>query len=386
MAVIDIDSIPRTIRLIRADESMSPIPAGFPVLILLDQTKLPYEEEYLFITDWRRAMEAIKRLEVRGAPAIGITGAAIMALRAAEYLQGHDDKPVDELDFDRAFVLDDQDAGIELYGIGMEYCAEMVKKTRPTAVSLAKTLDACMEIVNEGVESSDSMQTISERLFEFASSLIVSDEERNRRIGANGAALLGEDSVVLTHCNAGSLATAFYGTALGVIYTAAKAGRVSMVYADETRPVGQGSRLTAWELAQAGVPVTLICDDMAASVLATRDVDAVIVGADRIAANGDTANKIGTLGVAIMAKHFDIPFYVAAPIETIDLSLEDGSMIPIEIRDDSEILDKPIDGVDVFNPSFDVTPGSLITAIITEDGILKPSELRSAFMDQDIDL
>ena len=192
----------------------------------------------------------------------------------------------------------------------------------------------------------------------------------NRAIGANGAALLPQGCRILTHCNAGSLATYYYGTALGVVYAAAEQGKVERVYADETRPVGQGARLTAWELSRAGVPVTLICDNMAASLMAKGEIDAVVVGADRIAANGDVANKIGTYSVAVLAHEHGIPFYVAAPTSTIDRSIPDGSRIPIEQRAPSEVLPDPIPGVDVYNPAFDVTPARYVTAIITEAGIM----------------
>lgn len=180
---------------------------------------------------------------------------------------------------------------------------------------------------------------------------------------------------MLTHCNAGSLATAFYGTALGVVYAAAEQGKIERVYADETRPVGQGARLTSWELARAGVPCTLVCDNMAASLMAKGEVDAVIVGADRIAANGDAANKIGTYGVAVLARHHGVPFYVAAPTSTIDPAIADGSGIPIEERDASEVLPVAIEGVDVWNPAFDVTPAGLITRIVTERGAFEPDKL-----------
>ncbi|WP_306812569.1 s-methyl-5-thioribose-1-phosphate isomerase [Adlercreutzia mucosicola] len=182
---------------------------------------------------------------------------------------------------------------------------------------------------------------------------------------------------MLTHCNAGSLATAFYGTALGVVYAAAEEGLVARVYADETRPVGQGARLTVWELAQAGVPTTLICDNMAATMMAAGLIDAVVVGADRIAANGDAANKIGTLGVAVLARHFGIPFYVAAPVSTVDLDTPDGTAIPIEERDASEVLPAPLSGVSVRNPAFDVTPAELITAVVTERGAVSPADIGS---------
>lgn len=374
---VTLDNLPKTIDLVRLrDDDASP--EGAPVLVILDQTKLPAEVGFLHITDWREVIDAIKALKVRGAPAIGITGAAIMALRAAEYLQANADAPQDELDFDRVFVIDADAIDPELYRIGMDYAAGMVKRARPTAVSLAHAVDASMAIVEEELETGQAPSVIAERLFELACSMAVEDEERNRLIGAAGANLLEEGSVVLTHCNAGSLATGFYGTALGVVYTAFAEGKVERVYADETRPVLQGTRLTAWELCRAGVPVTLICDDMAASVMATGEVDAVIVGADRIAANGDVANKIGTLGVAVLAHHFGIPFFVAAPVDTIDPHTVSGADIVIEQRDASEVIAEPIDGVDVLNPAFDVTPAALVTAIITERGVFVPALITDA--------
>ena len=197
------------------------------------------------------------------------------------------------------------------------------------------------------------------------------DEATNRKIGAYGAELLKPNSTVLTHCNAGSLATVFYGTALGVIYAAAEQGKIARVYADETRPVGQGARLTAWELAQVGIPVTLECDNMAGALMQTGKVDAVIVGADRIAKNGDTANKIGTYSLAVLARYHHIPFYVAAPTSTVDLSMAMGASIPIEQRSATEVLSCPFEGVSVYNPAFDVTPAELISAWITEKGVFK---------------
>jgi methylthioribose-1-phosphate isomerase len=203
------------------------------------------------------------------------------------------------------------------------------------------------------------------------------DRQANRRMGAFGAALLRDGDAVLTHCNAGALATVDYGTALGVIYAAVEAGKEISVYADETRPLLQGARLTAWELMQAGVPTTLICDDMAASVMAAGKVDAVVVGADRIAANGDVANKIGTMNVAILARRFLVPFYVAAPLSTVDFETASGHDIPIEERAPEEVTEPggvraaPV-GVDVFNPAFDVTPARLVDAIITEAGVARP--------------
>ena len=217
----------------------------------------------------------------------------------------------------------------------------------------------------------DAIKTLAVRgaLFAEAKRMEAEDEAANRAIGAHGAALLRQGNRVLTHCNAGSLATAFYGTALGVVYAAAEQGKIERVYADETRPVGQGARLTSWELARAGVPCTLVCDNMKG------EVDAVIVGADRIAANGDAANKIGTYGVAVLARHHGVPFYVAAPTSTIDPAIADGSGIPIEERDASEVLPVAIEGVDVWNPAFDVTPAGLITRIVTERGAFEPDKL-----------
>ena len=253
---IDIDNIPRTIDLVRNDSNTSVIPDGYPVLSIIDQTQLPYAEAYLHLTDWREAIEAIKQLKVRGAPAIGIAGAASVALAAAEFCEtnkeaSHDEtnEPADYLEF-------------------MRQAAERIAPARPTAVNLMHMVDAAMEIVEEEAVSGSSPVVIADKLYEFTKQLIVEDEDANRKMGEFGAALLEERSSVLTHCNAGSLATAFFGTALGVIYEAALQGKIEMVYADETRPLRQGARLTAFELAKAQVPVTLICDDMAATTMA----------------------------------------------------------------------------------------------------------------------
>lgn len=376
---INIDNLPRTIQFIRSDDSIPYVPNGFPVLVLLDQTKLPYEEERLFITDWRQVIDCIKHLRVRGAPAIGIAGAAAVALRAAEfvYAQG-DNERSGAIDFERVFIIDETDFDPELYRMAMEYSGRMIKQARPTAVNLAHGVDACMQIMEEGLAAGNGPRAIAGQLFEHVCAMIEADVRANRAIGANGSALLGSGSRVLTHCNAGSLATAFYGTALGVIYSAASEGKIERVYADETRPVGQGARLTVWELSRAGVPATLICDNMAASIMAQGLIDAVIVGADRIAANGDVANKIGTLGVAIAAHRFGVPFYVAAPSSTIDPAAQTGADIPIEQRDPSEVLPQPIAGVDVLNPAFDITPASLVGRIITEKGVFKAQDIINA--------
>lgn len=256
--------------------------------------------------------------------------------------------------------------------------ADEVAAARPTAVNLAWGVRRAVARARRAVASGAPSALVADELFDEVKHMEAEDEAVNRAIGAHGAELLAPGSRILTHCNAGSLGTAFYGTALGIVYAAAAQGKVERVYADETRPVGQGARLTAWELSRANVPCTLICDDMAASLMAAGRVDAVLVGADHIAANGDAANKIGTSGVAILAKHYGIPFYVLGPTSTIDLSCPDGDHIPIEQRDPEEIRSlwyrEPMApaGVKCFNPAFDVTHHSLISGIITEKGICRP--------------
>lgn len=376
---VELENIPRAITLSKASGHPY-IPDGFPIVTILDQTKLPYEVDYLVITDWREIIECIKALKVRGAPAIGIAGAAAVMLRGAEYAYSStDDVREGAEDFERVFIIDEDSFDPSLYKIGMEYSASMIKSARPTAVNLEWAVDSCIGVMNELLYEGADAKTIEDALYAHVKEMILQDEQACRAIGDNGAALLEEGSKVITHCNAGSLATAFYGTALGVIYSAAEAGKIKAVYADETRPLGQGSRLTVWELSKAQVPVTLICDSMSSFVMANEKIDAVVVGADRIAANGDTANKIGTLGLAIAAKHFNVPFYVAAPTSTIDASIETGKEIPIEMRDASEVLPRPIEGVDVLNPAFDVTPSGLITAIVTEKGVFAPKDILKAF-------
>lgn len=366
--------------------------AGF-----VDQRRLPGELILVRTADWRDVVDAVKTLAVRGAPAIGVAGAAVVMLAAFEYSEGTEDVGYAE---DAEGMEDAEDGGFDRR---LEEAASVIAEARPTAVNLSWGVRRAMEAARRARTAGKTPQETAEALYELAEALIAEDEAVNRRIGAHGARLLrelagrrsdgsavsegvhsgsGSDDLsaqdrdgtlnILTHCNAGSLATAFYGTALGVVYAAAQEGLVNRVFADETRPVNQGARLTVWELARAGVPVTLHCDDMAASLMAEGQVDAVIVGADRIAANGDAANKVGTLGLAIMARHFQIPFYVAAPKSTIDCTTRTGGDIPIEERDPAEVLAEPIPGVAVRNPAFDVTPYDLITAIITEDGVWKP--------------
>lgn len=354
---LDLDRLPRTVSLSRAQRSDAGATAFR--LDLLDQSVLPYEESYLHLADWREVVDAVKTLKVRGAPAIGVAGAAAVALAAAE-VEG------DSPDADEAFMDD------------LAERAQLIAQARPTAVNLAWAVEGAMAEARRAM-AEGGHGCVTEALYAFVKRLEREDEAANRAIGAAGAALLKPGSRVLTHCNAGSLATAFYGTALGVVYAAVEQGKIARVYADETRPVGQGARLTVWELSRAGVPCTLLCDNMAASVMAAGLVDAVVVGADRIAANGDTANKIGTYGVAVLAHHHGIPFYVAAPSSTIDPSCSSGADIPIEQRAAEEVLAVAIEGVDVMNPAFDVTPASLISGIVTERGVFPPDEMERVF-------
>lgn len=296
--------------------------------------------------------EAIKSLRVRGAPAIGIAGALGVVLG----------------------IWNCQAESYEEFKSQLDSVADYLATSRPTAVNLFWALDR-MRVTAEK-HKSRPISELKEILLDEAYKIIEEDKQICRAIGRNGAELLPDECTVLTHCNAGALATADYGTALGVIYAAAEMGKNVKVFADETRPLLQGARLTTWELMQNGIDVTLICDDMAATVMKGGMVDCVIVGADRIAANGDTANKIGTYNLAILAKEHGLPFYVAAPVSTFDLSLENGDLIPIEQRKPEEVkqpfgLKIAPEEVKVYNPAFDVTPARYITAIITEKGVIR---------------
>lgn len=352
---VHLERLPKSVDLMRSG-------SGGVEFIYLDERLLPCEECFVTTSDWQAVVDAIKTLAVRGAPAIGIAGAAALVLWA--YDEGVADAAGHGCSLDA-----------ERFAEALRPVAQEVSSARPTAVNLmwaVSRVSALVELLaKEGVPSSG----IAERMYEEVRRMEEQDIASNRAIGESGAELLASGSTVLTHCNAGSLGTVLYGTALSVVYSAAEQGKIDRVYADETRPVGQGARLTTWELARVGIPTTLICDNMAASLMAQGKIDAVIVGADRITANGDVANKIGTYGVAVLAKHHGIPFYVAAPWSTIDLSLEKGDQIPIEQRDPSEVLPQPIEGVAVYNPAFDVTPADLITAIITDKGVFAPNEL-----------
>lgn len=318
-------------------------------LRLLDQRRLPLDVHYLDCPDYRAVSAAIRDMAVRGAPAIGAAAAYGIVL-AGQVLSC-------DCDTDRFFE-------------NLQHAAQELKSTRPTAVNLAWAVERMLAAISPGMPPQDAVK----RLEREADAIAREDVEANHAIGRHGQALIDDGDGILTHCNAGALATVDYGTALGVIRAAHEAGKRVHVYADETRPYLQGARLTSFELMQEGIPVTLITDNMAAWVLALGKVQKVIVGADRIAANGDVANKIGTYGLAVLARHHKIPFYVAAPISTIDLSIADGSAIPIEERSTEEVTHLAgrriaPEGVAAFNPAFDVTPAGLVTAVITERGI-----------------
>lgn len=320
---------------------------------ILDQTKLPGTCEYICCRDFITVAEAIKRLSVRGAPAIGAAAAYGLVLGAMRLERKG---PSEFLD-------------------GVEEIAGQLSATRPTAVNLNWALERMLAKARS-VMPMEPESLIGVMLRE-AELIYREDFEGNREMGRFGQELIPDGARILTHCNAGALATAGYGTALGVIRAAHEAGKKVTVYADETRPILQGARLTAWEMVQEGIPVTLITDNMAGYLMARGMADLVIVGSDRIAANGDVANKIGTYGVAVLAREHGIPFYVAAPFSTIDISLKSGAEIPIEERSPEEVthiggVRVAPEGVKVWNPAFDVTPASLVSAIITERGVLKP--------------
>jgi methylthioribose-1-phosphate isomerase len=380
---------------------------GVAGVYLIDQTRLPLRGDVLCCRTLAGVETAVSTLALRGAPALGVGAAFAIAL----YSENES----------AATATDEWLAGID-------EAARRIGAARPTAVNLAWGAERARAFAHEVVAQGATLATAKQELVAFAQQMATDDETTNRAIGEVGSALVMPGSKVLTHCNAGSLGTAYFGTALGVIYTAFDQGKIEHVWACETRPLNQGARLTIWELMRVGVPCALIADSMAASVMAQGWVDAFFVGADRICANGDTANKIGTLGLAILAQHFAIPFYVCAPTSTIDRSLADGSQIPIEQRDPRELTGCTVSGIitpddaastqafdalteqgsrevafqsghqmildrkggaysfdawfatappqaQVYNPAFDVTPAKLITSIITEDGIYRPGNL-----------
>lgn len=327
-------------------------------LVLIDQTLLPTELREIDCRDVDSVWEAIKMLRVRGAPAIGIAAAYGVVVAIAN-------------------TGDQRDALMTEFNRAIDYLAT----SRPTAVNLFWALQRLRNVASQ--MDYVSAEEFRVRILDEAKSIHEEDRRMCHEIGRHGANLLGENVLgVLTHCNAGGLATAEYGTALSVFFTAQDMGRQLHIFVDETRPLLQGSRLTAWELMQRNIPATLICDSMAAQVMREGKVQAVVTGADRIAANGDSANKIGTYSIAVLAKHHQIPFYVAAPSSTFDLSIGSGDEIPIEQRRGEEITrgfgrQTAPDGVDVYNPAFDVTPAELIAAIITERGVIQPVDQKN---------
>jgi methylthioribose-1-phosphate isomerase len=336
---------------------------------LLDQTRLPTETVFVDITDEKQMHDAIRRLVVRGAPAIGVAAAFGVYLGVKDF-RG--------------------DGTLFTFASRLNEVCDYLATARPTAVNLFWAIDKMRRAARDAGRDSRSLNEkltvdlIKARLLSACQEMLEDDTRVCRAIGEHGVKPLEElgaarncaENHVLTHCNAGGLATVQYGTALAPIYVGAERGLHFHVFADETRPLLQGSRITAYELKQNGIPVTVICDSMAATVMKQGKVSAVLVGTDRVAANGDVANKIGTLGVAVLAKHFGVPFIVAAPTSSIDLSLRTGDQIPIEQRDGREVSEglgkqtTPSD-VDIYNPAFDVTPADLVTAIVTERGVVR---------------
>jgi methylthioribose-1-phosphate isomerase len=329
-------------------------------VVMIDQRKLPAQEVYVRCRTAAEVARAIKTMVIRGAPAIGVAAAFGIALGMR-----------------KSTATGTQKFAAEFYKI-----CETMSATRPTAVNLFWAIERMKRSFAEGAKAGESVDQIKDRLDREAQAIHDEDVASCRAMGAFGAEIVPPDARVLTHCNAGALATAGYGTALGVIRGAVEAGKRVAVFADETRPFLQGARLTAWELVRDGIQTTVITDNMSGALMRQGKVDLVVVGADRIAANGDTANKIGTYSVAVLAREHRIPFYVAAPLSTIDLNTPDGSQIPIEERSAKEVTHVgnarlAPEGAQIWNPAFDVTPHHLIAGIITERGIFRPPYLES---------
>ncbi len=325
-------------------------------LQLLDQRALPLQTSYLDYWSAPDVAQAIRDMVVRGAPAIGITAAYGMALSGAAAARS---------------------ASRNAFLKAVKADAARLKAARPTAVNLEWAVDLLLRLAVDLCQNGAEPEDVADAMLEEALRIHREDVASCQAIGRHGLSYVPHGASILTHCNAGALATGGYGTALGVVRAAQEASRLNMVYADETRPFLQGSRLTAWELSEDGIPVTLLCDNMAGALMSQGKVDLIVVGADRIAANGDTANKIGTCSLAVLAAHHQVPFYVAAPRSTFDPAAPDGDAIPIEERSQEEVLSfagtrvAPV-GVGAYNPAFDVTPHDLIHAIITEDGPVEP--------------
>jgi methylthioribose-1-phosphate isomerase len=324
-------------------------------IVMIDQRKLPTAEVYVRCTSAAEVARAIKNMVIRGAPAIGVAAAMGVALGMRK----------------------SKATGTQRYAAEFYKICEQLMATRPTAVNLFWAVERMKQAFASAASAGESVDQITDRLDREAQAIHDEDVANCRAIGAHGAALVPADATILTHCNAGALATAGYGTALGVVRGAVEQGKRVRVLADETRPFLQGARLTAWELVREGIDTTVIADSMAGAIMQTDRIDLVVVGADRIAANGDTANKIGTYSVAVLAREHGIPFYVAAPLSTIDLQTPDGTGIPIEQRSGREVSHwagariTP-EGALIRNPAFDITPHRLITGIITEQGVFAP--------------
>jgi methylthioribose-1-phosphate isomerase len=334
-------------------------------VVMIDQRKLPAEEVYVRCKTAPEVARAIKTMVIRGAPAIGVAAAMGIALGMRR----------------------SKATGTQRFAAEFHKICELMASTRPTAVNLFWAIERMRRAFAAGAQAGESVEQIKDRLDRESTAIHDEDVASCRAMGAFGAEVVPADARILTHCNAGALATAGYGTALGVIRGAVEKGKHVVVFADETRPFFQGARLTAWELVRDGIQTTVIADNMSAALMQQGKVDLVVVGADRIAANGDTANKIGTYGVAVLAREHNIPFYVAAPLSTIDLNTPDGDGIPIEERNAREVThvggsQLTPEGALIWNPAFDVTPHRFITGIITERGIFRPpyaESLRRAF-------
>jgi len=323
------------------------------ILYLIDQRKLPISYEIFQCKSYKDVDFAIKDMVVRGAPAIGVVGAYGVVLAAREFLNC----PKEE------------------FLSNMDETLDILKKSRPTAVNLMWAIKRMRDIVNRNKDLSPI--EMYEKLKKEADAMLKEDIDTNKKMGKIGNEIVGQKATILTHCNTGALATAGFGTALGVVREAFYSGKDIFVYADETRPRLQGARLTAWELIQEGIPCKLIADSVAATLIRDKKIDLILVGADRIALNGDTANKIGTFMLSVLAKEYGVPFYVVAPTSTIDFDIETGDEIVIEERDSSEVthiegIRIAPEGIEVYNPAFDVTPHTNITGIITEKGIIRP--------------
>jgi methylthioribose-1-phosphate isomerase len=329
-------------------------------VVMIDQRKLPAQEVYVRCRTAAEVARAIKTMVIRGAPAIGVSAAMGIALGMRK----------------------SKATGTQKFAAEFQKNCDLMAGTRPTAVNLFWAIERMKRTFASAVQAGESVDQIKDRLEREADAIHDEDVASCRAMGAFGAEVVPAEARVLTHCNAGALATAGYGTALGVIRGAIEKGKTVAVFADETRPFLQGARLTAWELVRDGIPTTVITDNMTAALMRQGKVDLVVVGADRIAANGDTANKIGTYGVAVLAREHRVPFYVAAPLSTIDLNTADGAGIPIEQRSAKEVThvggtQLAPDGAQVWNPAFDVTPHQYIAGIITERGICRPPYIES---------